>query len=475
MFYGREEYLEKLGWLMDKPLASVVTCRGRRRVGKSTLFEEFSRRNQCRFIKIEGLTPSEGISDREQREAFGRQLALQSSLPELTPTSWTQAFSLLNSVIPDDGRWTVVLLDEISWMGGKAKSFPGELKIAWDNLFKKHDRLILVVCGSVSSWITENIIKSTGFLGRRSLDFVLPELPLKDAVRFWDQVRAHREPREILDLLSVVGGVPRYLEEMNFSLTLDENLRRTMFNPEGYLFKDFGDIFDRVFGRRASRKRGILEALAEGPRTVSEIARAVGLQRNGYFTKDLKELDASGFVAEERGINPETGEPALETRYRIKDAYTRFYLRYVFPERERIARGLFPRFNTDLLEDWDGLMGRQFETLVCNNLHALLPRLGLEHAEIHSAAPYFRRGRKGEGCQIDLLIQTDVSAYVVEIKRQRRIGMEVVDQINREVSRLPLRKGLSVRTAFVYSGALDESVIRRHPVDFLVNAADMIA
>jgi hypothetical protein len=58
------------------------------------------------------------------------------------------------------------LLDEISWLGGLDQDFPGHLKMAWDSVFKQHPKLILVLCGSVSAWITKNILNNTGFLGR---------------------------------------------------------------------------------------------------------------------------------------------------------------------------------------------------------------------------------------------------------------------------------------------------------------------
>ena len=89
MFFGRNYYLERLHELLAKPIASVVTCRGRRRIGKSTLFEEFAKRYGCRFIKIEGLAPKDDIGDSDQRAAFGSQLALQSNLPEQVPADWT--------------------------------------------------------------------------------------------------------------------------------------------------------------------------------------------------------------------------------------------------------------------------------------------------------------------------------------------------------------------------------------------------
>ena len=60
MFFGREYELRRLNELLRKPTASLVTCRGRRRIGKSTLFEHFATISGCRFIKLEGLAPRTG-------------------------------------------------------------------------------------------------------------------------------------------------------------------------------------------------------------------------------------------------------------------------------------------------------------------------------------------------------------------------------------------------------------------------------
>ena len=77
MFVGREEQLEQLKALWHKPVASLVTCRGRRRIGKSTLIEEFARRNRVRFIKLEGIEPQPGVTNETQLNAFAQQLAEQ--------------------------------------------------------------------------------------------------------------------------------------------------------------------------------------------------------------------------------------------------------------------------------------------------------------------------------------------------------------------------------------------------------------
>ena len=125
MFFGREQELADLAALLRKRTASLVTCRGRRRIGKSTLILEFGKR-AARFMSLEGLPPRPGLSNRDQLHEFGRLLAEQTQLPPLTPDNWPQAFQLLASTIR--GESTVVMLDEISWMGGYDPDFAGHLK-----------------------------------------------------------------------------------------------------------------------------------------------------------------------------------------------------------------------------------------------------------------------------------------------------------------------------------------------------------
>lgn len=145
-------------------------------------------------------------------------------------------------------RRTVILLDEISWMGASDPDFPGYLKWAWDKLFHRHDKLVMVICGSVSAWIRHNILDNTGFAGSFSRDYILPELPLSVCPAFWGPVAEKVSSREMFDVLSVTGGVPRYLEEIDPALSAEENIRRLFFTPQGKLFKEFDEMFAAVFG-----------------------------------------------------------------------------------------------------------------------------------------------------------------------------------------------------------------------------------
>jgi AAA+ ATPase superfamily predicted ATPase len=419
------------------------------------------------LIAIEGLAPRPGLTNRDQLQTFGRQLAQQTDIPEVALDNWPQALQLLGSAIRDE--WTVILLDEVSWLGGFDPDFPGHLKTAWDTVFKKHPKLILVLCGSVSAWITENILNNTGFVGRDSWDILLEELPSHHCNRFWGKAGDRVSAVEKLTLLSVTGGVPKYLEELDPGLSADENIRRLCFQREGMLFRDFDQIFSDVFGKRSEGYKAIVESLARGSRTVSEISAVLGKERSGHMSGYLQDLVLGGFLARDAVFDPKTGRATRTEKFRLRDNYARFYLRYVAPRRDSIEKGLLRGLSLDQLPEWDIVLGLQFENLVLNNLSALTRHLGLERTPLLAAGPYSQRATvRKKGCQIDLLIRTKHALHVVEIKRRKSIDLSVVDEVREKVLRLPSDRNLSVRTALVYEGTLDPRVETEGYFDFII-------
>ena len=101
-------------------------------------------------------------------------------------------------------------------------------------------------------------------------------------------------------------------------------------------------------------------------------------------------------------------------------------------------------------------MGLQFENLILNHYPALIDPLHIGNALIESAAPYSRRRKEDgeEGLLIDLLLQTKYSNFVIEIKRKREIGREVIEEVERKLKKLSMPRGKSARTALVYDGDL---------------------
>ena len=475
MFVGREKELESLKALLRKETASLVACRGRRRIGKSTLFYEFARKNKCDFIVIEGLGPRKGQTNSDQLKNFGERLCAQTMGPRVTPDSWPEAFRLLGSRLAG-ARKTIVLLDEISWMGRHEPDFPSFVKNAWDETLRHHDNLILVLCGSVSAWIQDNLLESATFGGRFSRNIVLRELPLALCVKFWRGRESRIAPAEIVDVLSVTGGVPRYLEEVDPTLSADENIRTMCFSEDGPLFKDFNAIFSEVFGKTTLVKADILRKLSSGSATCSELAKRLGVGRGGSLSRNLDELSEAGFISRDDNVNPATGEKGKSPRYRVSDNYARFYLKYIEPHESEIRAGRFGFGSLGGLPEWNVEKGFQFENLVANHASALFPFLKLDGITVKSAAPFSMRGDGSgrKGLQVDLLIQTARVSWLVEIKRRAHIGREIEDEMTEKLSRFPRRKGVSLRTALVYEGILDETVARDGFFDAIVPFACLL-
>ena len=472
MFVGRERELRELTALWEKSTASLVTCRGRRRIGKSALINEFAQRTAGTFISVEGLPPRKGLSDARQRRHFADMLSLGCGRKIRTGT-WLELFAELDKLIPAHGR-TVVLLDEISWMGGYNPDFAGYLKIAWDRLWSRHEQLVVVLCGSVSTWIAENILNNTGFAGRNSLDLEIGELTLADCMKLLGGRGTRLSVRETLDFLAVTGGVPKYLLELQPEQSVEENVRRMCFLPNGLLFREFDEMFSSVFGRRTESRGHVLRRLAAGPLSVSELAALEQVTASGRLTRALEDLRYAGFVTRDSGLNPETGKPYREVRYRLRDCYVRFYLKYVEPRSVAIAQGLYAFAGLDQLPNWQGMLGLQFETLVLNHIGEVLPSLGLERSLVHSAAPYVQRGKRGEGVQVDLLIQTNRTLFVVEIKRRENIDGGIADELEQKLKRLRVPARLSVRTALVYDGVLSPVIEAEHVFDFVVPFGELL-
>lgn len=127
-FIGRAEELSALKRFLRKKTASLIVVKGRRRIGKSRLIEEFAK--DFTFYSFAGLAPTEETTAQSQRDEFARQLSEQTGLPEVKADDWSKLFLLLFEKIKR-GR-IILLFDEISWMGSEDPDFLGKIKNAWD-------------------------------------------------------------------------------------------------------------------------------------------------------------------------------------------------------------------------------------------------------------------------------------------------------------------------------------------------------
>ncbi len=356
-FVGRHEELEKLKSLLRKKTASLVVIRGRRRIGKSRLVEEFAK--DMTFYAFTGLAPVDKTTAQLQREEFARQLQEQLGIPGLKADDWGNLFTIL-AKYTERGR-IVVLLDEISWMGSLDPTFLGKLKIAWDTHFKKNPQLILILCGSVSSWIEKNIISSTGFFGRISQKIFLQDLSLSSCNKMLKEVGFQGSITEKIMLLSIIGGVPWYLELIYPGFPAIENIKKLFFEKDAILLDEFKQIFHDLFKKRGDIYQRIANYLSQGPKEYHEIAKYINYASGGPLTDYLNELIMSGYISKYNNWSIKTGKESTLLKYRLCDNYLRFYLKYVLPNYNKIQKGHFANQTIAELPEWNDMMDYQFE------------------------------------------------------------------------------------------------------------------
>ncbi len=393
-FYGRERELFLLNELLEKRTASLVVLRGRRRIGKTRLAEKFSEGFDTVY-RFMGLAPEKGVTADIQRKHFGNELEIQSGLTGLRTDDWDFLFHNL-AQLTRTGR-VLIILDEINWLGNLDPAFLGKLKTAWDQYFNKNSQLILFLSGSMSAWIEKNILSSTGYFGRAELDIVLKELPLKVCDHFWDPYANKISAYEKLKILSVTGGIPRYLESINPKQSAEANIRRLFFRKEALFFNEFDKIFIDLFKNQSELYKKIAECLAQRAADQEKIFKSLDVPKSGVYSENLNNLVLTGYISRDYTWNIKSGKYSKLSQYRLSDNLIRFYLKYVQPHKETVLQGREPASI-----NWEAIMGLQFKNLVLNNRKWIYKLLNIPENEIKIDNPYFRRGTRTQpGVQID--------------------------------------------------------------------------
>lgn len=472
-FVGRTAELKELELLFKKKAASLVVIQGRRRIGKSRLVKEFGKNKQLYIFS--GIPPTSQTTAQSQREEFSQQLEKQLDLPPLKATDWSDLFSVLAKQTLH--QKVVILFDEISWMGSKDPDFLGKLKNAWDIEFSQNPNLILILCGSVSSWIEKNILGSTGFVGRISSVISLRELSAADSNRLLKLLGCHFSSYDVFKLLSIIGGVPRYLEEIQPSLTVEENIKRLCFKPGGQLFLEFDQIFSDLFTVDNQIYKKIVQSLSGAALEFNEICEAINVQKSGVISSYLEDLIKAGFIQRDYTWHLNTGEESRLSHYRLSDNYTRFYLRCIEKHKSKIAANHFELSSISSLPGWDSLIGYQFENLILNNRNFIFDKLSIRPEEIISNNPFFqRKTARLPGCQIDYLIQTKFnSLFICEIKYSRQdIKSSVIDEVKQKINSLARPKGFSCFPILIHVNGLQEKILTSDYFTNIINFEEIL-
>lgn len=471
-FVGRDNELRRLEDLSKSGRACLAVVKGRRRIGKSRLVEEFGKGKE--FLSFSGLAPVKGVTAQDQRDVFVHQLTTMLHLPPFTVIDWSDAFAHLSRYLTE--KPTVILFDEISWMGSKDPTFISKMKIWWDLALQNHPSIILILCGSISTWIDKNIINSTAFFGRVSLYLELTELSIPQCKELLLLQGFKGSDLDLFKILSVTGGVPWYLEQIQTHQSADENIKRLCFEKNGLLVHEFDRIFNDLFSSRGEIYKKIIKILSQGMKDRVTLQKTIAYSPSGTLSHHLKALEICGFVSKHPDWSLKTGKPAKSTLYRLSDNYLRFYTHYIEPNLAKIEQESFLEIPLSSLPGWEPMLGFQLENLLLKNRSLLYRALGIHAQDIVIDNPYFQKtSERKKGCQIDYLIQTHSNTlFVCEVKmRRRELGLEVIDAMKTKIASLSIPKGFGISPVLFHLGPVSDALLSSRYFYRIIDIADL--
>lgn len=454
-FVGREDEMDLLLAMHRRKFPSLIVIKGRRRVGKSRLVAEFAKKVRGRSWRFSGLAPTEEVTEQKQRDHFVDQLASQAKESTFSCLDWNHVFIHLSKHIK---AGDVVLFDEISWMGGADPTFIPKMKVWWD---EQRLPFVLVICGSVSTWIEDNILNSTAFFGRVNLTMTLEPLDLCLSNQLLSKAGFQGSVYDRYKVLSILGGIPWYLEQVMSGWGADQTLLTFCFKQGGLLVVEFDRLFHDLFNGRGKTYKRIMDALKSGPKTLADIRTHLDFAQSGTLSQLMDHLVTAGFVQKHILWSFKTTKPLKQSLYRISDPYMRFYLKVIEPLRHRIEQGNFQAMTLSAIPGLESHLGFQMESLLLQNRDLLLKSIGIVRSEILVDGPY-RQAKNSiqKGCQIDYLIQTQThNLFICEFKFNRRmLGMDVVEAHKAKCNALKVPRGFAKVPVLFHVGEVSAEV-----------------
>lgn len=417
---GRKHEVEELNRLYNSDKVQFVAVYGRRRVGKTFLVNQtFQQRIIFHHTGLSPLEDGKKPTLSDQLQAFHYSM-LRSGLHESTPApkSWLEAFFLLEKLLieKDNGKRQVVFLDELPWMDTPKSGFLTAFESFWNGWASSRDNIMLVVCGSSSSWIVNNLINNPGGLyGRLTYEMKLSPFTLSECDAFFKSNGIVLSQRDVVQAYMAFGGIPYYLGYFEPGLSLAQNVDKILFAPNGPLVHEYDRLFQSLFTHGEEYQKIVtMLATRNYGFTRKEISEACGISMGGNLSLMLKTLIDSDFVI--------SYTPIVQQRkseyFRLCDPFCLFYLRFAHQK-----KGIDPHFwqNSQNLPSVASWRGVAFEQVCFNHIPQIKAALGVLGVVTQTSTLLSKGDQTHSGLQIDLLIErADNVINLCEIKYYNR-------------------------------------------------------
>jgi hypothetical protein len=432
LLIGREREQKVLERALASPESEFVAVYGRRRVGKTFLIRHFFRGSFTFYAS--GLERG-GTS--AQLEAFHEGLMTYGSPETKPPATWMEAFRRLTALIdrsPGPGK-KIIFLDELPWFQTPRSGFLTALEHFWNARASARGDVILIACGSATSWMVKNLLRNKGGLHNRvALRLPLRPFSLAESEAFYVSRGIVLTRYQMAEAHMVFGGVPYYLRQFDRTEGLAQNIDRLCFAPDAPLKGEYGVLLASLFGE-SGRHRQVIEALAKQTRglTREELGRVPGVANGGGLTAVLEELELAGFVRRSAPF----GAAKKGAVFKLADFFSLFHLAFMTgaPDEAFWSRFIVtPRHSA-----WAGYA---FEQVTAAHIQQLKHALGIPAVRTVQSGWRVAATADGPGAQIDLVIDRDdgvinlcefkyasaeyalTAAYAAQLRRRRELFRE---------------------------------------------------
>jgi len=409
MLIGRKEETKILKELLNSPNAEMLAVIGRRRVGKTFLIDNIYE-EQIVFKQ----TGVRNASPENQLRSFANKLEELSGESIDSPKDWLDAFALLKKYITpflSKKKKIVLFFDELSWLASSKSNFLDYLGHFWND-WAYRQNIVIVLCGSASSWIIKKVINDKGGLHNRVTKYIhLKPFTLKETEEFFQSKKLTFTRYQIVQMYMAFGGIPLYLEAVKKGKSAIQNINDICFSDTGLLKNEFSRLYPALF-ENADNHIAIIRALASKHKglTRSEIIKIAKVPNGSSTSIVLEELEQSDFIM---AYHPYK-KKKKDKLYRLIDEYSLFYLRFI-EDTAYAGKGTFTQLSEK--QTYKIWCGYAYESICMKHVEQIKKALGISgvYTTTHS---YLKPATKTEnGLQIDMLIErADRVINLFEIK-----------------------------------------------------------
>ena len=436
---GRIKEQRRLRELYDSEESEFVVVYGRRRIGKTYLVRE-TFDGEFAFCHS-GLARSGMMKQLQQFRSSLKEFGHE-NCPRLT--NWIDAFDELKVAVKNcELVRKVVFIDEMPWMDTPKSGFVSALENFWNGWASARKDILLVVCGSATSWIIEKVLKNKGGLHDRvTEEIALAPFTLRECELYAESRGLEYSRRMVMETYMVLGGVPYYWRMLRRGMSPAQDFDELFFGLSGRLRREFDELYASLF-KRSEPSIALVTALGtkRGGLTREELVDASGLADGGRLGRYLEELEECGFIRRFQAI----GMKAKGAIYQLMDCYTLFYLNFVRGHGGSDNRQWTDRLETPEYYSWAGHAFEHVCLLHVQNIKRALEIGGVRTSE------YAWRGSDDQGrkSQIDLLIdRNDGIIDICEMKYTREpYALSEAEWIRISMRRKALKDATSTRKA----------------------------